>query len=156
MKIVFLTVATAHEKWADLAKDLYAEKISHFFPFEHLEIKPTKSSRSQGQAKAQEESLKILSTLKPDDFVIVFDERGQPLNSIQFSKKIETVLMSGKKRCVFVVGGAFGVSSEVRQRSQLIISFSPMVFNHLVAQTVALEQIYRAFMIQKNLPYHNI
>ncbi len=155
MKLVFITVASAHEKWADLAKDLYVEKISHFFSLEHLEIKPSKNSRAQGLVKLEEESQKILATLKNDDYVFVFDERGLQLNSPQFSKKIETALSAGKKRCVFIIGGAFGVSEEVRARAQVVVSFSPMVFNHLVAQTVALEQIYRAFTIQRNLPYHN-
>jgi 23S rRNA (pseudouridine1915-N3)-methyltransferase len=57
---------------------------------------------------------------------------------------------------IFLIGGAFGVSEEVRSRAQLKVSFSAMVFNHLVAELVALEQIYRAFTIIKNLPYHNV
>ena len=156
MKLVLMTTTSSHERWAEEARKLYLEKISHFMAIEIQEIKPNRNSRSQGHLKASEESEKFLMALKPDDYVIVFDERGDQLTSPAFSKKIERVLMSGKKRCIFVVGGAFGLSEAVRRRADVNISLSPMVFNHLVAQTVALEQIYRAFTIIKNLPYHNI
>jgi 23S rRNA (pseudouridine1915-N3)-methyltransferase len=155
MKIIFLTTASAHEKWAELAEANYKEKISHFFSFEKIELRPSKNARAQAQFKLQEESNKILDSIKTDDYVIVFDERGKALDSIQFSKKLEQVLISGKKRCVFVIGGAFGFSDEVRQRADLAVSFSGMVFNHLVAQTVAFEQVYRALTIINGLPYHN-
>lgn len=155
MKLVLLTVATAKEPWSEEAARLYTQKISHFNSFEILNLKPKKSSREDAQAKKKAESELILTSLTKDDVVIVFDERGRSLNSSEFSKKIENVLSSSKKRAVFIVGGAYGVSEEVRLRAQEIISLSPMVMNHLLAQTVVLEQIYRAFTIIRGLPYHN-
>jgi 23S rRNA (pseudouridine1915-N3)-methyltransferase len=97
----------------------------------------------------------LLSVLAKDDFIVLFDERGKTFNSIEFSKKVENILSSSKRRGVFIIGGAYGVSDEVRARAQLVVTLSPMVMNHLLAQTVALEQIYRAFTILKNTPYHN-
>jgi 23S rRNA (pseudouridine1915-N3)-methyltransferase len=155
MKFVLYNLATAKEAWADEAARLYTQKISHFNPFEIQTLKPKKSSRDEAAVKKKEESEMILSSLSGDDFVILFDERGKSFNSIEFSKKIESVLSSSKKRAVFIIGGAYGVSDEVRQRAQLVVTLSPMVMNHLLAQTVALEQIYRAFTIIRNLPYHN-
>ncbi|MNT79848.1 Ribosomal RNA large subunit methyltransferase H [compost metagenome] len=87
---------------------------------------------------------------------MLFDERGSVFDSIQFSKKVENILGSSKKRAVFVIGGAFGVNESVRSRADLKVSFSPMVMNHLMAQAVGMEQIYRAFTIIKKIPYHNI
>lgn len=155
MKLVLLTVATAKEPWSEDAARLYAQKICHFNSFEILNLKPKKSSREEAQGKKKAESELILSSVTKDDFVIVFDERGRSLNSLEFSKKIESTLSSSKKRVVFIIGGAYGVSEEVRSRAQELISLSPMVMNHLLAQTVALEQIYRAFTIIRGLPYHN-
>jgi 23S rRNA (pseudouridine1915-N3)-methyltransferase len=155
MKFVLYNLATAKEAWADEAARLYTQKISHFNPFEIQTLKPKKSSREDAAVKKKEESELILSSLSNDDFVILFDERGKSFNSIEFSKKMESVLSSSKKRAVFIIGGAYGVSDEVRQRAQLVVTLSPMVMNHLLAQTVALEQIYRAFTIIRNLPYHN-
>lgn len=155
MKFVLYNLATAKEAWADEAARLYTQKISHFNPFEIQTLKPKKSSRDEAAVKKKEESELILSSLSNDDFVVLFDERGKSFNSIEFSKKVESILSSSKKRAVFIIGGAYGVSDEVRNRAQLVVTLSPMVMNHLLAQTVALEQIYRAFTIIRNLPYHN-
>lgn len=155
MKFVLYNLATAKEAWADEAARLYTQKISHFNPFEIQTLKPKKSSRDEAAQKKKEESELILSSLSNDDFVVLFDERGKVFNSIEFSKKIENILSSSKKRAVFIIGGAYGVSDDVRARAQLVVTLSPMVMNHLLAQTVALEQIYRAFTILRNLPYHN-
>ncbi|MFP5518420.1 MAG: 23S rRNA (pseudouridine(1915)-N(3))-methyltransferase RlmH [Bdellovibrionia bacterium] len=156
MKVVFLTVATAKEEWADQAIGLYLKKLNHFFPTEYRSLKPKKYSRDSSEIKKQEDSVLLLESISKDDFVFLLDEKGQTLDSLQFSKKIETVLMSGKKRIVFVVGGAFGVSEELKKRADLQLSLSKMVFNHLVAQVVVCEQVYRALTIKNNLPYHNL
>lgn len=155
MKFVLMTLASAREPWAEEAADLYKKKISHFAPFDIIALKPKKSSRSDSHYKKTEESALILENLSSDDYVVLMDERGKKFDSIEFSKKIESILMSSKKRAVFIIGGAFGVDETVRQRADLVVSFSPMVFNHLLAQTMCLEQIYRSFTIIKNLPYHN-
>jgi 23S rRNA (pseudouridine1915-N3)-methyltransferase len=156
VKFVFLTCASANETWSKEAEELYQKKISYFVPFENKALKIKKNSRDDRNFKVKTDSEALMAELKPDDFVILFDERGQSLDSLKFSKKMENILNSGKKRAVFIIGGAYGVDQSVVDRADLKISFSVMVMNHLVAQTVALEQIYRSFMILKNLPYHNL
>lgn len=156
MKFVLYNLATAKEAWADEAARLYTQKIAHFNPFEIQTLKPKKSPREEAAQKKKEESELILSFLSSDDFVILFDERGKPLSSLEFAKKIEHTLSSSKKRAVFIIGGAYGVTDQVRSRAQLVVNLSPLVMNHILAQTVALEQIYRAFTILRNIPYHNI
>lgn len=155
MKFVLLTLTTAKEAWAQEAKELYTQKIKPFVPFEIKELKPKKSGRDQKEFKLKEESELILDELSSDDFVILFDERGKSLSSEEFSQQIEKIFLSGKKRAVFIIGGAFGVDESVRKRAQVVVSFSKMVMNHLVAQTVALEQVYRGLTILKKIPYHN-
>jgi 23S rRNA (pseudouridine1915-N3)-methyltransferase len=155
LKFVLLTLTTAKETWAQEAKELYTQKLKPFVPFEIKELKPKKSSRDQREFKLKEESELILKELSADDFVILFDERGKSLSSEEFASQFEKIFLSGKKRTVFIIGGAFGVDDSVRRRAQVVVSFSKMVMNHLVAQTVALEQIYRAFTILKKIPYHN-
>lgn len=155
MKFVVLTCASANEKWAEVAEDLYVQKISPFIPFEMKELKIPKSGRDDKEFKIKNDSQAILKELKPEDYVILFDERGNSFSSREFSAKVQNILNTGKKRAVFIIGGAFGVDDSVKSRADLQVSFSKMVFNHLVAQTVCLEQIYRAFTILKNLPYHN-
>lgn len=155
MKFVLLTCASASETWSDEAFELYQKKISPFIGFEIKELKIKKSSRDDRESKVKSDSDALISELRPDDYVILFDERGDIIDSRKFSERISQILLSSKKRAVFIIGGAYGVDERVRQRAQLKISFSKMVMNHLVAQVVALEQIYRAFTILKNLPYHN-
>ncbi len=156
MKFVLCNLATAKEDWAVEASELYRKKISFYMPFEIQSLKAKKSAREDADYKRNEESELILKSLSSDDYVVLFDERGSVLDSIAFSKKIENILITSKKRCVFIIGGAFGVNESVRQRADLKISLSPMVMNHLLAQVVSLEQIYRAFTIIKKIPYHNV
>lgn len=155
MKIVLYHVSTAHEKWADLATDIYLKKISAFFPASEEALQPRKASRDAQADKKRAESELILSVLKTDDYVILFDESGEKLPSREFAKRIDQALGSSKKRMVFLIGGAFGVEDSVRQRADRVIRLSDLTMNHLLAKTVAWEQIYRAFTILKNLPYHN-
>jgi 23S rRNA (pseudouridine1915-N3)-methyltransferase len=156
MKFVLFNLATAKEPWAEEASELYKKKISHFIPFEIQSLKAKKSAREDADFKRNEESDLILKNLSNDDFVVLLDERGSAFDSIQFSKKVENILGSSKKRAIFIIGGAFGVNDEVRKRADLKVALSPMVMNHLMAQTMSLEQIYRAFTIIKKIPYHNI
>lgn len=155
MKLILLTCASANEDWSEAAKALYQKKISLFMPFEIKELKLKKSARDDKEWKKLSDSEAILAELKSDDFVILFEETGQSFGSREFSNQIQRILNSGKKRMIFVIGGAYGVNEQVQTRANLKVSLSKMVFNHLVAQTVVLEQIFRAFSILKNLPYHN-
>lgn len=155
MKFVLLTCATASESWADEVEALYTKKISPFLPFEVRRLKIKKAAREDRDQKIKSDSDALLAEIKSDDYVIVFDERGESFDSRKFAQKIELVLNSGKKRTLFIIGGAYGIDDRIRSRAQLKVSLSKMVLNHLVAQTVVLEQIYRSFAILKNLPYHN-
>lgn len=156
MKAVLYDFKTAKEEWFDLVVNAYTKKINPFMPFEVISLKSAKTERDDAQSKKVQESKDILKKMTNDDYVVLFDEKGKGLNSLQFSKQIEAAQMSGKKRLVFIVGGAYGVSDEIKSRAQIKVSLSNLVMNHLVAETVALEQIYRAFTIIKRIPYHNV
>ncbi|MEK6774264.1 MAG: 23S rRNA (pseudouridine(1915)-N(3))-methyltransferase RlmH [Bdellovibrionota bacterium] len=155
MKIVFLNVQTSHDKWSDLACETYIEKLKHFHKIEIKTLKPGKHARDKSDLKKEQDSELILQELSKDDFVILFDEKGRRLASLEYSQQIQLALNSGKKRMVFIIGGAFGVSAEVIMKANLTVNLSPMTMNHVVAQVVALEQTYRAFTILNKLPYHN-
>ncbi len=156
MKSVLFDFKTSKEPWFDEAKAVYLKKISGFINFEIISLKTLKQSRDDLKAKKKFEEDELFAHLKPDDFVILFDEIGRDLTSVQFSEQLEKATTSGKKRIVYVVGGAYGVSENIKMKAHLKISLSKMIMNHLVAETVVLEQIYRALTIQKNIPYHNI
>lgn len=148
-------VSSASEAWADEATKTYIKKIQPIFPASEEALKPKKASRDAQADKKKHESDLILQSLRSDDYVIVFDEKGEKPDSRAFAKRLEQALSSSKKRLVFVIGGAFGVEDSLRARADRVISLSPLTMNHVLAKTVAWEQIYRGLTILKNLPYHN-
>lgn len=155
MSIRLLTVQSSKNEWLDIASEEYLEKINHFHKFEILRLKSAKKGRDDSTLKKQEESELLLKNLKADDHVILFDERGQALSSRQFADMIQRLQVSGTKRINFVIGGAFGVDESLKKRAQKTLKVSDFVLNHHVAMVLCLEQIYRAFAILHNKPYHN-
>lgn len=155
MKIVLLSISSKKEAWLEEAKVIYTDKITKMNPFQVEELKPVKMERDDSKKKRKLECQNILAFLKPDDWVVLFDEKGQNLNSLAFAKFVEQSLGSSKKRMVFIIGGAFGVDEAIKQRANKILAISSFTLNHRVAFLVTLEQIYRAFAINKGLPYHN-
>lgn len=155
MKIVLLHVSSAREDWSDEASAIYVKKISAFLPCADEALKPKKASRDDADFKRKSDTEILMGALKPDDFVMLLDERGKTFDSRAFAKTLEQTLARGKKRLVVVIGGAYGFTDEIRERADLKVSLGPMTMNHLLARVVALEQIYRAFTILRGLPYHN-
>lgn len=156
MKHVVLDFKTSKHLWFEEFEATYSKKISHFCDFEIVHLKTIAVDRDQFLEKTQFEEKALIKKLTSDDYIILCDERGKKFDSVQFADQHLKAQQSGKKRIVFVIGGAFGVSADIRAKAHLTISLSTMVMNHLVAETVLLEQIYRSFTIQNRIPYHNI
>ena len=94
--------------------------------------------------------------IKNTDYVVVLDERGQKFDNISFAKKFDNILSSGSyKRIIFVVGDAYGISDEVKNKANLVWSFSDQVFPHKLFAVMLTEQIYRTLEIINNSPYHH-
>lgn len=156
MKIVFFYLESQKEDWALNAQSIYIEKIKRFSDFEVLKIKSPNISRDNKAHKIEEESKLILAKLKPDDYLLLFDENGKILDSIEFAQNFKRIQEANPKRIIFLIGGAFGVSEDIKKRANQKLALSKMVMNHHVALTVALEQIYRTLTILKGIPYHNV
>ena len=150
-----MTVKSSHSKWLDLAASEYIEKINFFHKFQHTVLSASKKSRDDRELKKKSESEMILKTLKPQDYLILLDEKGKSLGSREFAKKVESRLTQNGHNIVLLIGGAYGVDESVRKRANELLSLSSFVFSHHVATLVVLEQIYRAFTIINNKPYHN-
>jgi 23S rRNA (pseudouridine1915-N3)-methyltransferase len=101
------------------------------------------------------ESERILAALRPGERVVVLDERGQLLTSPQFAQRIGTWRDQGVRDVAFVIGGAYGMTDAVRQRADLVLSLSPMVFPHQLVRVLFAEQLYRALGILKGTGYHH-
>lgn len=109
---------------------------------------------SQQEQKSKEGAL-LLKEVAENDILVLLDERGKEYTSVEFAQYIQKVLNTGVKQCVFVIGGAYGFSSEVCQRANHSCALSKMTFSHQMVRLFFVEQLYRAFTILNNEPYHH-
>jgi 23S rRNA (pseudouridine1915-N3)-methyltransferase len=109
---------------------------------------------NQEQLK-KKEGAAIFKKLDKGDCLLLLDERGKELSSVKFASYLENQLQMSHKRIVFLIGGAYGFSDEVYARANGKISLSKMTFSHQMVRVFALEQIYRAMTILRNMPYHH-
>ena len=111
------------------------------------------SSFSEEKAR-EEETQRILAKIKPSDFVILLDERGKNISSPELAKMLSNGFVNSQN-FVIVIGGAFGVSEELRQRANFVWSLSKLVFPHQIVRLILVEQIYRAQEISSGGKYHH-
>ena len=155
MEIVLLSIGGKLPGWVEEPSTDWQKKISKWIRFEHQHIKSIKLDRDSAPEKKASEAKTLLGLIKPQDFVLLCDEAGQTFDSVQFSKKMQSIFNGSLKRLVIVIGGAYGADDQIKKRAQLTLSFSKMTMNHHLAILVACEQVYRAITIIKNVKYHN-
>ncbi|MFR9619843.1 MAG: 23S rRNA (pseudouridine(1915)-N(3))-methyltransferase RlmH [Rikenellaceae bacterium] len=134
----------------------YAKRVNHYCKFAITTLPDIKGNKSLSpKQQRMAEAQIILKQLNEQDYVVLLDERGAQYRSIEFAEWLQKRMNSGVKRLVIIVGGAFGFADEVCARSHAKISLSPMTFSHQIIRAIFAEQIYRAFTILNNEPYHN-
>ncbi len=109
---------------------------------------------SESQQK-EKEGQAIIKKLSPSDVLVLLDERGKTYTSVEFSDFLQKKMNSGIKQLIFTVGGPYGFSEAVYQRAEGMISLSKMTFSHQMVRLFFIEQVYRAFTILRNEPYHH-
>tara|TARA_R110002126_G_scaffold58363_2_gene154105 strand:- start:1745 stop:2218 length:474 start_codon:yes stop_codon:yes gene_type:complete len=136
--------------------DVYEKRLQHYINFEIENIPDLKKTKnlSEEQQKNKEGEL-ILKKLSPTDVLILFDEKGKQFTSVEFSQYLQKKMNSGIKQLVFLIGGPYGFSNEVYAKASGKISLSKMTFSHQMVRLFITEQVYRAFTILKNEPYHH-
>ena len=156
MKICVVWVGKTNDNSFSQCIDNYLNRIKHYLTLEIMEIQDVKNAKSieVNELRIREGNL-ILKSLKNDDYVILLDDKGKQYTSVEFSKKIESLNLSSKKRVVFVIGGAFGFSLDVYKTADDFLSLSKMTFSHQMIRILLVEQIYRSMTIIKGEPYHH-
>ncbi len=156
MKSAIQIISVKSKKSAEFESlfNLYESKITNFCDVKFDDIKSYEIDRDQKEIKILKESSAIEAKIEKGSYIILCDERGKNLKSLEFAKTLEEQLVV-RKKVSFIIGGAFGVSDQLINKADLKICLSPFVLNHLMAKAVLLEQIYRTFTIIKNIPYHN-
>ncbi|NEW82199.1 MAG: 23S rRNA (pseudouridine(1915)-N(3))-methyltransferase RlmH [Mariniphaga sp.] len=156
MKILLLTIGNTDKKYMKEGIDDYVKRLTFYLPFE-MKVIPDIKNRSSLSTELQKEKegQLILNQVSSGDFLILLDEHGTEFSSVEFSRWIEKKMIAGTRQIVFVIGGPYGFSNTVYQRSDIKISMSKMTFSHQMARMIFVEQIYRAMTIIKNEPYHH-
>jgi 23S rRNA (pseudouridine1915-N3)-methyltransferase len=153
-----LTILSVGAKLSGPEKDLferYAKRISQTCSIELQTVEPKRAATdAEGQIRLESEL--IQTKLGKDDYVILLDETGSKFNNLELAERFNSLMSSGGyNRLVFVIGGAYGVSAEVRALADIIWSFSDQVFPHQLFRVMLAEQIYRSLSILNNSPYHH-
>lgn len=156
MKLTLLVVGKTDIRWVEEGTQMYISRLVHYIPFEMIvlpELKKAAALREE-QIKTKEGEM-ILAKLRPSDYVILLDEHGREFRSVEFAADLAQKLSTLGRDMVFVIGGAYGFSSEVYSRADAKLSLSRMTFSHQMIRTIFVEQLYRAFTILRSEPYHH-
>ena len=146
MKINLVTIGKLKEKFLVEGVEEYLRRIKNFAKVDVREISECRT--------VDEEGKKLLAQVPRESFLIVLDVAGVELTSEQLAEKISALTLRGVSDITFLIGGAFGLSDEVRKAANFRLSLSQMTFTHQMARLIIVEQIYRAFKINRGEPYH--
>lgn len=158
MKISVVCVGKLKEKyWRDAVAE-YAKRLNRYVKLEITEVSDEKApefmSEAQEDAVRNKEGQRILKALKDDAYVILLVIGGTQQSSEDLADFLEQSMVRGVNHIAFVIGGSLGLSTEVMQRGDFALSFSPMTFPHQMMRVILLEQVYRGIKIIKKEPYH--
>lgn len=157
MNIELWSIGKTNDKYINEGVNTYLQKLKPYCPTELIIIPSSKKAAhaDANRTKLLEEEL-ILKRLQPHHYLILLDERGKMLNSIQWSEHFQQLMNMGTKTIVILIGGAFGVSERIQKEAKQTWSLSKLVFPHQLVRLMLSEQVYRAFSILHNSPYHHI
>ncbi len=156
MKIVLIQVGKTTVKTFSDIIDEYGNRLKHYLPLDIITVRDLKDAKalSEDQIK-QKEGEMILSVLQDGDNVVLLDERGKEMRSIEMASWMQKKLTSSPRRLVFVIGGPYGFSKDVYSRANDMLSLSKMTFSHQMVRMIFMEQLYRSMTILKGESYHH-
>ncbi len=164
MRITILCVGKLKEQYLKDGIVEYAKRMPPYAELQVIEVAdektPANASAQSNEKIKESEGKRLLAALLPnghkdkDAYIIVLDSAGKNLSSPELAQKIDTLALGGTSHIVFVIGGSLGLSREVLQRGDFLLSFGKMTFPHQLMRLILLEQIYRAFKISRGETYH--
>lgn len=158
MKIKIIAVGKIKQQALNVLIGEYEKRIRPYAQLEIIEVSdvaiPRDASELEQYSVLEQEGNKILKLIQPQDYIVALAIEGQSYDSLTFSSELMNMLVLGQATITFVIGGSLGLSSTIKNCAQKLISFSAMTFPHQLMRLFLLEQIYRAWRIIKNEPYH--
>lgn len=158
MKITLITVGKIKEKYFTDAIKEYAKRLSRYCKLEIMELADEKTPDGASEAEEMQikakEGERILKSVKDNAYVFALAIQGKKMSSEDFADTINRLGIGGDSHLMFIIGGSLGLDDRVLKRADRLISFSDMTFPHQLMRVILLEQIYRAYRIIQNEPYH--
>lgn len=158
MKIKIISVGKIKEKYLNMGIQEYLKRLAPYMKMDIIEIPDEKAPENLSENQLiqikKNEGEKILSRINNDDYIVALAIEGNQKSSEDFSKFFQMHMTYNSSNIVFVIGGSNGLSNEVLSCANELMSFSKLTFTHQIMRLILLEQIYRAFKIIRNEPYH--
>ena len=156
MSIDFLVVGKTDSREVEALVEMYTKRVNHYCKFSITTLADVRNTRNMAASRQKQlEGEAIMRLITEGDYVVLMDERGQQYTSMEYAQWLQKRMLSGVKRLVLVIGGPYGFSEEVYARANQKISLSKMTFSHQIVRAIFAEQLYRAFTILNNEPYHH-
>lgn len=156
MNIELIVVGKTDMKEVEALVAMYSKRLNHYVKFAITTLADVRNTRKLSETEQKRlEGEQILKLITDADHLMLLDEHGAELRSIEFADMLQRRMSAGIKRLVFVIGGPYGFSDAVYQRANSKLSLSKMTFSHQIVRAIFTEQLYRAFSILRNEPYHH-
>jgi len=156
MNIKLIAIGKTDQNILQSLMDTYIKRLGFYIKFDFEIISDIKNAKNLSESQQKEkEGEQLLAKINSTDVLILLDENGKSYSSVGFSEFLQKKMNAGTKTLVFAIGGPYGFSERVYQAAQGKISLSAMTFSHQMVRLFFIEQLYRAFTILKNEPYHH-
>ena len=156
MNIELIVIGKTDQQEVASLVEQYAKRVNHYCKFTVTTIADVKNTRNMAPSRQKQlEGEMILRLISDGDWLVLMDEGGRQFTSMEYADWLQKRMLSGVKRLAIVIGGPYGFSDEVYKRANEKISLSKMTFSHQIVRAIFAEQLYRAFTILNNEPYHH-
>ncbi len=158
MRINIIAVGKLKKSYLKKGIDDYRRRLSRYAKIKIIEVMDEKAPKNLSLSETQEikdiERHRIESKIPANSYVIALDMKGKSMTSEGFASHLNRLMVKGKSNITFIIGGSIGLAQQLLQQADLVLSFSDFTFPHQLMRLILLEQIYRAFKIIRNEPYH--
>ncbi|RZK51311.1 MAG: 23S rRNA (pseudouridine(1915)-N(3))-methyltransferase RlmH [Pedobacter sp.] len=156
MKITLIAVGKTEDKYLIEGIEKYLSRLKHYINFNIVIIPDIKNTKSLTEAQQKNKEAEFISKqINNTDVVVLLDEKGKKHSSVSFSAYLNKQMVGSVQNLVFIIGGPYGFDESIYKRSNSSLSLSDMTFSHQMVRLFFVEQLYRAFTILKNEPYHH-
>lgn len=156
MNIELIVVGKTDSKEVEALIEMYSKRINRYCKFSVTTIADVRNTKNMAASRQKQlEGESILRLVDDGDYLVLMDERGSQYSSMEYAEWLQKRMLSGVKRLLLVIGGPYGFSQQVYDRANGKVSLSRMTFSHQIVRAIFAEQLYRAFTILHNEPYHH-